>query len=115
MAAARKAARKSGHKSGRFKTGRDKRRGRGPTKGAANAGRPPDWLKAFCDSALADQRTRKVVTEILHDSEHPAVVAMWKAVADRAHGRPMQSMKLDISRTFEDTLDELDDADDATS
>jgi hypothetical protein len=54
------------------------------------------------------------VDEILHDSEHPAVVAMWKAVADRAHGRPVQSMKLDITRTLEDALDELDDADDAS-
>lgn len=41
-----RSTRKSGHNSGTFKPGRDPRRGRGPAKGAPNAGRPPDAIRA---------------------------------------------------------------------
>lgn len=60
MAAARKkSAKKSGHKSGRkpgtFTGADDPRRGRGPKKGAANAGRPPDVIRRILREAFADR------------------------------------------------------------
>lgn len=55
-------------------------------------GRPPEWLKAFCDEILADPRCTSAVESILADREHPMFATMWKACADRAHGKPVQAV-----------------------
>ena len=68
-----------------FKPGGDNRRGRGPAKGAANAGRPPNWLKA----RMAEGRERAVerlVNEIdeLHPNHLLRIVEKWAPPADVA-------------------------------
>jgi len=68
--------------------------GRGPAKGAPNAGRPPNWLKEWCDELLSDETTKSQVRAILKDKDHPAFRAMWNAVADRAHGKPKESLEV---------------------
>jgi hypothetical protein len=40
---------------GAFTGADDPRRGRGPAKGAANAGRPPDLIRRLCREAFADR------------------------------------------------------------
>lgn len=40
-----------------FQTGDDPRRGRGPARGAPNAGRPPDVVRRACREAFADRVT----------------------------------------------------------
>src|SRR5688500_455232 len=100
----RKSAKKSAPQRGRprgertapgrpFVAGADPRRGRGPAKGAPNAGRPPDEFKEMCRRLLADPRAERAVAEILCDKNHPAFATMWRAVSDRAYGRPTQPLE----------------------
>ena len=77
-----KSARKSG--VGRpFQPGADSRRGRGCKKGAANAGRPPDWLKALMAEGREKAVTR-LVDEIAElDPDHLLkIVEKWAHSAD---------------------------------
>lgn len=61
------------------------------------SGRKPDWIKAFCDNLLADPKAQQQVKEILQDKNHAAFSRMWVALADRAHGRPKETV--DINKT----------------
>jgi len=84
----RKSARKS---AGRPFTGADDpRRGRGPKRGAPNAGRPPTEHIEWCQKVLADPAVEAAVKSVLSDPEHRSFPILWKAVADRAYGRPVQ-------------------------
>lgn len=56
-----------------FQRGNDPRRGRGPEKGAPNAGRPPDRIKELAESGLE--------------------VAVWAAI-EIVHGEPTEKVKL---------------------
>lgn len=58
------------------------------------AGRPPNWLKEWCEDQLASPAVRKAVERVLRDHRHPGFVAMWKAVADRAAGKPQVSVEV---------------------
>ncbi len=73
--------------NGRFAPGHDPRRGHG-VKG--RSGRPPNWLRDFCDETLADPKCKASVRAILRNPSHPAFAAMWKAAGERAHGKPEQ-------------------------
>lgn len=54
-------------------------------------GRPPNWLKQFCDDLLADPKVQDVVRRALYGEEIPATtVALWRAAADRAQGKPKE-------------------------
>ena len=86
--------RKSGNNSGTFQKGADPRRGRGPAKGAPNAGRPPSEFKEWCKALLNDDTNREQVEKVLANADHPAYKEMWKAIADRAHGKPSQAVEL---------------------
>lgn len=68
------------------------------------SGRKPDWLKKWCDNLLANPKCKKQVKEILEDKAHPAFKSMWAAVADRAHGKPAQS--IDVTSNGQ-TLEQL--------
>lgn len=56
--------------------------------------RHPEWLKHFCDNKLAHKRSRRSVARILANPDHPAFATMWKAAADRAHGKPKESKEI---------------------
>ena len=73
-----------------FARGVDARRGHG-VKG--RSGRKPNWLREFCDDLLASPKCKQQVKEILNDKSHPAFATMWKAVSDRAHGKPEQPIE----------------------
>jgi len=70
-----------------FANGADSRRGHG-VKG--RSGRRPNWLRDFCDNLLASTKCKAQVRAILADKDHPAFATMWKAVGERAHGKPEQ-------------------------
>lgn len=57
-------------------------------------GRPPNWLKDWCDELLANDKAKKQVEEILQDKDHQAYHQMWKAVSDRAAGKPGLSLEV---------------------
>jgi hypothetical protein len=57
------------------------------------SGRKPEWLRRWCDDLLANASAKSQVQAILSDKDHPAFAAMWRAVADRAHGKPHQAVE----------------------
>lgn len=65
----------------------------GGTPGNKGGGRRPDWLKDWCDDLLAKQESKAQVEAVLGNAKHPAYASMWKAVADRAHGRPKETVE----------------------
>lgn len=90
-----KAAKKSARKSatGRpFKKGGDARQGRGPKKGAPNAGRRPDDFKALCASLATREATLDAVTGILANPDHPQFMAALKWASENGYGRPAQAV-----------------------
>lgn len=68
---------------------------------AGGTGRPPNWLKDWCDELLASEKSKEQVKEILEDKTHSAYHQMWKAVAERAHGKPVQPIGGDPTQPIE--------------
>lgn len=56
-------------------------------------GRPPDWLKRQADDLLASPESWSQVEAILKDKGHPMFGVMWGKLADRAHGRPKETIE----------------------
>lgn len=71
--------------------------GGGPQPGS---GRPPNEFKEWCKALLDDATNREQVEKILGDKDHPAFKEMWKAIADRAHGKPKEHVQLDVNEGF---------------
>jgi hypothetical protein len=69
-----------------------------------STGRPPNWLKDWCDELLAEETTKAQVKAILSDKKHPAFKEMWKAVADRAHGKPKETSDVNLRVTLEELV-----------
>ncbi len=67
-------------------------------------GRPPNWLKEFCDDLLADKKAKAQVRAIMKDKDHPAYATMWKALADRAAGKPVQAHEHRLGATLEELV-----------
>lgn len=61
--------------------------------GNKGGGRKPDWLKQWCDDVLADDKSCAQVIAIMRDKNHNAFATMWKAVAERAAGKPAQPVE----------------------
>lgn len=77
-----------------FKPGPDPKRGRGPAKGAPNAGRPPDAFKALCQG-IADQGAMALLAKrVLSNPKHPAFQFALKWATDHGYGKAMQPMEL---------------------
>lgn len=68
--------------------------------GNKGGGRPPNWLRDWCDDLLANETSKKQVEEILQDKSHPAFAQMWRSVGDRAHGKPPQSVTHEAGATL---------------
>lgn len=69
--------------------------GRGPKKGAPNAGRPKNEFLAWCSTLLNDPQCRSQVEAVVKDKAHPAFSTMWSRLAERVHGKPEQKINLD--------------------
>lgn len=118
---------KSGKKSGngQFAKGPDPRRGRGPAKGAPNAGRPPDAWREACRQALADAKGLDVVKHMISgdileqlgtdrdgkpiygETRNGDRLGAVKFLANYAEGMPTQPIEIG-EMTHEDWLDEID-------
>ena len=55
-------------------------------------GRPKLEFKAWCAALLDNPTNREQVEQVLGNHAHPAHPTLWKAVADRVHGRPQQNI-----------------------
>lgn len=56
-------------------------------------GRPANWLRDWCDELLARDENKAAVERVLKDEKHPAHSTMWGKIADRAHGKPAQTLE----------------------
>lgn len=63
-------------------------------------GRPPNEFREWCDDLLNRPASRQQVEGILGNQDHPAYATMWKAVTDRAYGKPGQSVQVDATQGF---------------
>lgn len=86
-------------KPGTFKPGRDARRGRtarGPAKGAANAGRPPDKFKEDMRALACREDVLRRLKRLLSGSRKVSddvFLRAFKEVADRGYGKPAQPVE----------------------
>ena len=91
----RKSARKSAPGKP-FEHGEDPRRGRGPAKGAPNAGRPPDKFKEAM-RGIADRpdvlKRLKKLTGTAKSVGDDVFLKAFKEVADRGYGKPAQPVE----------------------
>jgi hypothetical protein len=70
-----------------FRGAEDPRNGRGPKKGAPNAGRPSLEHIEWCKRVLSDPKVEAGVFRILHNPKHPQFTALWAKIAERGYGR----------------------------
>jgi len=63
------------------------------------SGRPPNWLRDKCDELLCAPECVAQVTAILENKDHPAFPTMWKALADRAYGKPTERIETEPRQT----------------
>ena len=61
----------------------------GGNPGNRGGGRKPNEFKEWCADLLAEPDVEQQVKEILKDKKHPAHATMWKAVTERAYGKPV--------------------------
>lgn len=100
-----KSGKKSGNRPGTFVGGAaDPRAGRGPKKGAPNAGRPPDEFKALCRELATAANTIKAVREILKDQDHAQFLQALRWASEHGYGKPNQPLEHSGSITMEDFL-----------
>lgn len=77
-----------------FASGHDPRRGRGPQKGAPNAGRPPNQFRELMRQA-ADRFAQALIThEVTSNPNHPYFVHAGKLAAAYAEGMPTQRVEV---------------------
>jgi hypothetical protein len=95
MSPRKKSAGKSAPSGRPFEPGPDARRGRGPAKGAPNAGRPPDDFRKRMAALASRDETLAALGRILSNSDHPHYVQAFKLAADRGYGVPKQTVDLE--------------------
>jgi len=89
---------KSGKKSGdgKFATGEDPRRGRGPRKGAPNAGRPPSEFKELMRGVASRPEALKRLRKLAgasKDVSDEVFLKAFKEAADRGFGKAVQPLE----------------------
>lgn len=70
-----------------------RKRGRGPKKGAPNAGRPPDEFKAFMRALVSRAAVCEALASVVGDPRHPDFVKAFKMAAEFGYGRAAQPME----------------------
>lgn len=87
-----------------FQSGADQRRGNGPSKGAPNAGRPPDEFKALCRELATTANTIKAVRAILKDQDHSQFLQALRWASEHGYGKPTQPMEHSATGTLAELL-----------
>lgn len=68
-------------------------RGRGPAKGAPNAGRPPDEFKAMMAALASRPETLAAVQAILNDPSHGQFIRALEFATERGYGKAAQPLE----------------------
>ena len=70
----------------------DPRSGRGPRRGAPNAGRPTDAFKALCRRIVSRGARALVANGVMDNPEHPAFMSALKWASEHGYGKPTQEI-----------------------
>jgi hypothetical protein len=73
--------------------------GRGPAKGAPNAGRPRDEWKAWLRSLVDSPLTRASIEQVLQDPSHPAFPRVLTWADERGWGKETQGVEGGLTLT----------------
>lgn len=68
--------------------------GRGPRKGAPNAGRPPDKFKEMCRDLASSADIERCARRVLKNPNHPAWLGALKWATEHGYGKPKESIDL---------------------
>ena len=68
-------------------------KGRGPAKGAPNAGRPREEWKAWLRSLVDSQPVREAIEAVLSNPEHPAFGRVLQWADERGWGKEAQQVE----------------------
>lgn len=86
-----------------FAKGADSRRGRGPKKGAPNAGRPPNAFKDFLREMIRDDPTSRQA--LVDAAQNPAggatFTSAWKIATDYDDAKPAEKAQITGKLTVE--------------
>jgi hypothetical protein len=86
----------------------DPRNGRGPAKGAQNAGRPRDEWKAWLRSVVDSAPSRDAISAVVQNPEHPAYARVLAWADERGYGKETQALDIHLAKAVKDmTPDEL--------
>lgn len=76
-----------------FKPGGAQGPGRGPEKGAPNAGRPPDKFKELCRELATGEKTVAQIRLILKSKKDPQFMAALRWASEHGYGKPAQPLE----------------------
>lgn len=77
-----------------FRKDDKRKRGRGPAKGAPNAGRPPDAFKEMCRQIASRGARALLAKQVMTDPTHEAFSSALKWATDHGYGKAPQSVEL---------------------
>lgn len=78
--------------------------GRGPAKGAPNAGRPPEAFKELCRQYACGALTDAGIGTILRNPDHPQYIVALRWVGEHGYGKPTQPVEHSGKVTLEEIL-----------
>ena len=73
------------------------RQGRGPKRGAPNAGRPSDAFREMCRELVRREEVLKAVSKILKNSDHPLFMQALNWATNHGYGKPEQTVNAKVS------------------
>lgn len=85
-----------------FAKGADARRGRGPAKGAPNAGRPPKLFKEFLEAVRSNPDAQDALLKAAKDPDSKNFGNAWKVLTDYDDAKP--AAKKAMTGTFDVTV-----------
>lgn len=91
-----KSGEKSGKRPGTFTGADDPRRGRGPKKGAPNAGRPPDEFKRIMRGISSRKEVIARLRKLTGKSKtvpDELFLKAWEKITDRGYGKAVQPLE----------------------
>ncbi|MBY0490613.1 MAG: hypothetical protein K2R93_12295 [Gemmatimonadaceae bacterium] len=69
------------------------KRGRGPKKGAPNAGRPPNEFREHMRALVSRADVTKALEAVLKSPTHPHFMAAYKMACEFGYGRAVQAVE----------------------
>lgn len=76
--------------------------GKGPAKGAPNAGRPPDAFKELCRELATGEKTVAQLRLILKSKKDPQFMQALRWASEHGYGKPAQPLEHNVGKSLAD-------------